>query len=332
MYATDESTAQFAARHAEYSAAGFYREMLGLHVSSLGLGTNLGLPGEAGNRAYECAIAAAFEGGINFFDTAINYRDQDSERALGNALRQLPREQAVISTKAGFLIPGAIPQNLDPGGVVAGMHSMAPSFLEHQIECSLANLGVDSIDIFYLHNPETQLGFCSQQQLDERLLAAFECLERQAERGTIRHYGVATWEGLRKRGALSLPRLVELAVRAGGENHHFHVVQLPFNLGMVEAYLERPEGVLDAAARLGIAVVASATLLQARLIGQMPESFVRLLPGLVTDAQRAIQFTRSTPGISVALVGMSDPAHVAENLGVARTVPLDPATYKRLYQ
>ena len=61
-------------------------------------------------------------------------------------------------------------------------------------------------------------------------------------------------------------------------------------------------------------------------------AFLALLPGLETDAQRAIQFTRSTPGIAVALVGMGQAKHVEENLGVARARPATLAEYQRLYQ
>src|SRR6185295_8233166 len=97
-------------------------------------------------------------------------------------------------------------------------------------------------------------------------------------------------------------------------------IQLPFNLGMVEAFVDRPENVLEGAARLGIAAVASASISQGRALANMPDTVAQVLPGL-TDAQRAIQFTRSTPGISVALVGMGRTGHVAENLGVARVPP-----------
>jgi aryl-alcohol dehydrogenase-like predicted oxidoreductase len=64
----------------------------------------------------------------------------------------------------------------------------------------------------------------------------------------------------------------------------------------------------------------------------MPDEVAALLPGLSTDAQRAIQFTRSTPGIAVALVGMGRREHVVENLGVARVPPVDPRQYRRFYQ
>jgi predicted aldo/keto reductase-like oxidoreductase len=101
---------------------------------------------------------------------------------------------------------------------------------------------------------------------------------------------------------------------------------------MVEAFVDRPESVLEAAARLGIVSVAAATLSQAKVLANMPDSVQQLLPGLSTDAQRAIQFTRSTPGISVALVGMSRREHVMENLGVAKMHPAAREDYLRLYQ
>ena len=136
----------------------------------------------------------------------------------------------------------------------------------------------------------------------------------------------------RQKGALSLPRMVELAAQAGGPNHHFRYIQLPFNVEMVEAFVEKPESVLDAALRLGVAAVASAALSQTRVLAQMPERLVEQLAGLATNAQRAIQFTRSTPGIASALVGMSRRAHVVENLGVARVAPIARDEYVRLYQ
>ena len=65
----------------------------------------------------------------------------------------------------------------------------------------------------------------------------------------------------------------------------------------------------------------------------MPEAVAEQLPGLATDAQRAIQFTRSTPGIAVALVGMGRREHVLENLGVAARPAGHAATqYLRLYR
>jgi aryl-alcohol dehydrogenase-like predicted oxidoreductase len=323
MYATAEGTARYVERYPEYRDAGFYRTVLGLKVSSLGIGTYFD--------ATEGALIAAGEGGINFFDTAINYRRQQSERDIGAALRKLQRDEIVVCTKAGFLTPDAIPDFLESDDVVGGTHSMAPRFLEDQIERSLSNLGVETIDVFYLHNPETQLAFRRPDEFENRLRRAFGQMEQLVDQEKIRWYGCATWDGLRKR-ALSLPRLAEIAQEEGGPEHHFRFIQLPFNLGMVEAYLDRPESLLESAARLGIAVVASATLMQTRVLANMPDAVQELLPGLTSDAQRAIQFTRSTPGILVALVGMGRREHVLDNLGVAAVRPTTPEEYLRLYQ
>jgi len=332
MPATAEGTARFVSRHPDHYAAGFYRTVFDLQVSSLGVGTYLGATDDASDRAYTEALIAAGEGGINFFDAAINYRNQRSERAIGAALERLERDEIVVSTKAGFLTPGAVPDFLKPADVAGGMHSMEPGFLADQIERSRANLRVDTIDIFYLHNPETQLGFCSRADFEERARRAFAMLERLAGEGKIRWYGAATWDGFRKDNALDLTRLAQIAAEEGGAGHRFRFIQLPFNLAMVEAFAGHPESVLETAARLGMAVVASATLMQARMLGQMPDALHGLLPGLATDAQRAIQFTRSTPGITVALVGMGRREHVEENLGVARVAPATRDQYLRLYQ
>src|SRR5580658_3119128 len=332
MFATSEGTVRYRDRFAAFREAGFYRTVFGLEVSSLGIGTYLGNVDDATDRAYTDALIAAGEGGINFFDSAINYRDQRSERCIGAALKQMQRDEVAICTKAGFLTPGAVPDSLRREDVVGGMHCMAPDFLSDQIERSRANLGVDTIDVFYLHNPETQLGFVDRAEFDARIRRAFAHLERLAGEGKIRWYGAATWEGFRKKGALSLERLAEIAVEEGGPEHHFRFIQLPFNLNMVEAFVERPESVLEAAARLGIAAVASATLMQKQVLAHMPAKVAQQLPGLATDAQRAIQFTRSTPGISVALVGMSHREHVIENLGVAAILPAARENYVRLYQ
>ncbi len=337
-FARLEGTALFARRHSGPANCGFYRQFEGLQISTLGLGTYLGNPDDVTDIAYRDAVITAVRGGINFLDTAINYRHQRSERSIGAALAQIftagdtQRDQIIVATKAGFLTPGAVPEFLRPDDVVSGMHSMHPDFLADQIGRSRVNLGLDTIDIFYLHNPETQLGLVSRDEFERRVRLAFTKLETLVADGRIRNYGTATWDGYRMpagKPALDLARLIEIATEVGGAQHHFRFVQLPFNFAMPEAFTN---GVLDLAARSGIAVVASATLLQARLARDLPEGLAGRFPGLLTDAQRAIQFTRSTPGILAALVGMSRSAHVAENLAVAGVPPLTADAYRDLYQ
>ncbi len=73
---------------------------------------------------------------------------------------------------------------------------------------------------------------------------------------------------------------------------------------------------LDAARELGITVMASASIMQGRLARNLPDFVAAAFSGLETDAQHALQFVRSTPGIATALVGMTSPYHLAENLAL----------------
>ena len=74
---------------------------------------------------------------------------------------------------------------------------------------------------------------------------------------------------------------------------------------------------LQAAAELGVSIVASASLMQSRLTSGLPPAVQDSFPKLATDAQRAIAFVRSLPGVSSALVGMRTSGHVSENIGAA---------------
>jgi aryl-alcohol dehydrogenase-like predicted oxidoreductase len=335
------------------AAKGHFRDASGqLTVSSIGIGTYLGEPDPATDRAYTASVIAAAEGGINFIDTAINYRLQRSERSIGAALRALvekgfSREEFVICTKAGFLTPDSdmpddpnayfVSEYFQPGifraeEIAAGCHCMAPKFLHNQLERSRKNLGLECIDVFYLHNPETQLGEVSAQGFARRIKEAFEFLESAVEEGKIGAYGLATWNGFREepraRGYLSLEAMVGIAREVAGENHHFRFVQLPLNLAMPDALTKANQvaqgktvAMVQAARMFGITLVASASLLQGKLLYQLPAQVAQTF-GLSTDAERALQFVRSVPGLTTGLVGMSSPGHVIANL---RLVPIEPA-------
>lgn len=339
-HATPQGTTRYTARHSPFRDAAFYRDAQGLGVASLGIGSYLGAMSDEADASYTSSMLAALRSGINFVDTSLNYRHQRSERAIGQAIGQLAsageidRAEYVVCTKAGYLIRGALPENLRAEDVAGGMHSIAPAFLRDQLERSRVNLGLETIDVFYLHNPESQLEHVDREQFYARVRAAFATCEELAAEGKIQFYGAATWQGFRAPGKLSLARMASIAREIAGESHRFRFIQLPFNLGMTEAFTQRNEegaGVLGVARELGVTVVASASLLQARLTSELPEPLVRRL-GSGTDAQRAIQFTRSTPGISVALAGMSKPEHVAENLGIAAAPPLTAEQYLAVYE
>jgi predicted aldo/keto reductase-like oxidoreductase len=87
----------------------------------------------------------------------------------------------------------------------------------------------------------------------------------------------------------------------------------------------------EAARRLGVYVMASASILQGQLAKNLPPMVAANLPGLATDAQRAVQFVRSTPGIGTALVGMKSIAHVEESAGVAAVPPRAWTEFQRFF-
>jgi aryl-alcohol dehydrogenase-like predicted oxidoreductase len=351
--ATSEGTARCRERFAATLAPDHFQQRLGLWLSSIGLGTYLGEPDAEDDRAYERTAGAALLAGCNVLDTAINYRFQRSERSLGAAFAALigagriSRDEFVVATKGGFIPFDAdapsdpqawIDKTLIRSGVatpqeiVAGCHCMAPKYIDHQFEASRANLGLETIDIYYVHNPETQLETVGRSEFLARLQAAFEILERKAREGKLGVYGVATWDGLRtapaERGHLPLAEIVGAAERAatvaGSRSHHFGAVQLPLNLAMPEAILKptqtaagEPVPLLAAAAHHGLVVMASASILQGHLIRRMPAQLSEKIPGGRSLAQKAIQWVRSAPGLTTALVGMKSLRHLEENLGLA---------------
>jgi aryl-alcohol dehydrogenase-like predicted oxidoreductase len=361
-FATSDGTKKYAARFAGRAAAGHFREQQGLWLSSIGIGTYLGEADARTDQHYTKAIVAAVEAGANVIDSAINYRLQRSERSVRAALEQLARrgfarEELLICTKGGFLTPDSdMPADaneyfqreyvatniLREGDVAAGCHSMAPRFIADQLERSRRNLGIETIDVYYLHNPETQLGEVPREMFNNRVRAAFEFLESAAAAAKIRYYGMATWNAFRQtenaQDYLSLAAMESLARDVAGASHHFRFVQLPCNLGMTEA-LTRSNQPLDArrvpmvetAHKLGITLVASAALLQGQLSRGLP-SFVVSALGLQNDVERALQFVRSTPGITTALVGMSRVEHVRANLALAGVSPASQDEFSKLFE
>ena len=362
--ATPEGTTHYRDRFKDLAAENHFRLEQDLWLSSIGIGTYLGNPDTDTDDRYTASIVRAVQLGANVIDTASNYRFQRSERSIGKALATLIKEhgfnrnELVICTKGGYLpFDGSPPKDVRayvedtfvrPGiaslsDIVAGSHCMTPSYLQHQLDQSLTNLGVECIDVYYIHNPESQLGSVPEAEFYERLRRAFEMLESNIASGKLRMYGVATWNGFRQApgsaGYHSLLRIVEIARKVGGESNGFSFIQLPFNLAMPEALtlvnqeLEKGERgtLLEAAAALGVTVVSSASILQGRVAHSLPETVREPLGSLATDALTAIQFVRSTPGITTALIGMSNVKHVEENLQLAHIEPAHRNDFARLF-
>ncbi len=349
--ATQLGTAHYRERFKD-AASGHFREAQNLLFSSIGIGTYLVNPDDETDRLYAEAVVRAVELGANVIDTAANYRFQRSELSIGAALIELGnrgfrRDEIIVCTKGGYLpFAGSPPRDVRQyvedtfiktgitgwGDIAGGSHCMSPRYLENQLEQSLVNMNLSCSDVYYVHNPESQLSAVSHDEFWRRLRAAFEFLEQSVASGKIKNYGVATWNGFRaepdSQSYHSLESMVEIAREIAGDAHHFRFIQLPVNLAMPEALFFQNQklgdeyvSTVEAAQAFGINVIASGSIMQGQIAQGLPESIRHSLGSLASDAQAGIQFVRSAPGITTALVGMSHEAHVEENLELARVPP-----------
>ena len=362
--ATRSATRAYRDRFYERFARTYFRRFADCLVSSVGIGTYLGDATDDADRRYHEAVVDALESGINVVDTAVNYRHQRSERVVGRAIADadVDREAIMLSTKGGFVpFNGERPRDaaafieseyLDTGVVDADDlvmgNAITPDFLEWSLERSLSNLGLDTVDLYYVHNPEAQLARFDRKTAYDRLEDVFTRLEERAAAGDLRHYGVATWEAFRvppdHKKHLSLPEVVAraraAADRARTTGTHFRAVQLPFNVHMADAFTLAahesaggPRSALSFAREAGLDIFTSASILQGDLAdaGEMPEAVEAKLAG-DTPAQRAINFARSAPGVTSALVGTGSPEHVAENVGAGEHPPMGADAFDEVFE
>ncbi|MEM2113446.1 MAG: aldo/keto reductase [Candidatus Nitrosocaldus sp.] len=350
-YATREGTSRFRARHEGRSTAiGHFKQFGEYMLTSIGMGTYLGKADDATDALIIDAIKRSVgEGAINVIDTAINYRFQKSERAVGKAIKELVeqgacrRDEIFISTKNGYLTHDAdlsmdfweyIHSNLIRTGVIkaedisSGYNCIKVSYLDDQLRRSLKNMQLECIDLIYLHNAaEEQLPDLGRERFMQILKEAFEFYEAKRREGLIRYYGMATWDCFRVEPSnpmhINMKDLVDTAGGIAGEGHGFRFIQLPFNMAMHEAATFKNQiidgnnyTVMEAASLLGINIFTSVPLLQGRLLHRDVMGIVKA----ETPALACLQFARSSSAIP--LVGQKKMAHVEENIRIARVPPL----------
>jgi aryl-alcohol dehydrogenase-like predicted oxidoreductase len=355
-HATPKGTGEFAA--SSPASESNYRTFDSLMLSSVGMGTYLGEHDDATDAAVKDAVTESVRRGVNVLDTAINYRSQKAERALGRAVSEMVQNGAVareglfVSTKGGYVTAdGDAPSDfweyvqkqyvqrgvIGPGDISAGYHCMSISFLEDQLRRSLDNLNMECVDLLYLHNAVEGQKEMPREELHRRLYEIMEWYESQRREGRIRYYGLATWDCFRVPPGdpqhLSLEEVTGMAERAGGPDHGMKFVQLPFNMYLDQA-LRRPTQrlrggtapFLEVARALGVGVFTSVPFMQGKLLapGVLPEF------GEGPPSVRSLQFLRSAPGVLAPLVGHKTPAHVAENLAVMGAPPLTPDQFDSL--
>ncbi|MBH0189579.1 MAG: hypothetical protein HP493_12300 [Nitrospira sp.] len=301
--ATVQGTAAYAARMIGLAgdatlASGFTSfGTTGLTTTRLGFGTYRVHTQEADHRD---ALKKALQASCNVLDTSTNYMDGDSERAVGTVLAELiasgelRREEVVVVSKIGY-VQG---ENLKlaearehsgrpyPDMVKYGdgiWHCIHPEFLADQLALSLDRLGLLTLDVCLLHNPEYFLSEAMHRgeqdlaalraQFYSRLEQAFTYCESQVAAGRLQYYGVSSntvTAPAERAEATSLAAMVDAAhaaaKSAGLDTHHFRFLQLPMNLFESGAALTANTGaagrqtVLEYAQQAGVAVLVNRSL------------------------------------------------------------------------
>ncbi len=266
--ATVEGSARYAARMVNQPRAGGrfahgYTPFgsTGLTASRLGFG---GYRVDDSDPEHRRALTHALEAGVNVIDTSTNYMDGGSERIIGTVLREMvnkhavSRDEVIVVSKIGY-VQG---QNLKeanareqagrpyPDMVKYGdgmWHCIHPQFLADQLDASLDRLGLATLDVCLLHNPEYALSEAarngatsvadSRTRFYNRIEQAFTYFESQVASGRIKWYGVSSNTVGRDREhpeAVSLFHLLSAASGAaaalGMTRHRFAVLQCPMNL------------------------------------------------------------------------------------------------------
>ncbi len=352
-FATVEGTFSYIKKFPKY-LKDFYNFNGDFFISSLGLGSFRKEPYREENylkqvNFYE-STKTALKNGINFIDTASVYRYQESEKEIGKALyemmkkKEISRENFIVSSKAGF-IPLEFPFPKNPyewidkkiiktglakkEEIIADQHCMNPKFLEWSLNNSLKNLNLDTIDIFFLHNPETELGYIKKETVIEKIKKAFEFFEEMVEKKKIRYYGIASWNAFlyeeNHPEYLSLKEMTDIA-KSIKKDHHFKYIQTPFNLAKPHMlnYVNQlgKDGkyytLFQAAKSYGIYIINSSPLLQMNLFKRKFNEKIKKLTYTLnlSDILTALQFARSNGALSTVF-GSINPNHIKENILLA---------------
>jgi len=308
----------------------------GWRVSEIGFGGARigGLLAQDGGRASSLkTLEAACDAGINFFDTADMYSQGESETLVGKAFRK-KRDKVFIATKGGYCLPRqkrliqlikpfakpivqalglrrrAVPASRS--GTVS--QDFSPGYLRGAVEASLQRLQTDYIDLYQMHSPpRTEL-------TGARLQDALGLLAQLKTEGKIREYGIALDSVYDAEHCLDMVGLASL--------------QMPFGLMDLQA-LE--DGVFDKVFGCQLGIIARGCFGGGALKQSLTEADLRAVEPQWERAlqikrvagqlrrsplEAALQFALSIEQISVTILGMRTPEHVATNLQYYAARPL----------
>ena len=315
----------------------FGRTGLRLSVLGFGCGAVGGLMVRADPRDQERAIARAIAAGVNYFDTAVQYGNGESEKNLGRVLQRLKPGNVAVGTKVR--LPSA-----DFGGIA---DAVAKS-----LEASLARLRLDRVDIFHLHNAITATGGGEALSVRQVLGDVVPAFERLRQQGKTRFLGLTAIGD-----TAALHQVIDARV--------FDSAQVVYNMLNPSAAAALPANypaqdygrLFDHTRAAGVGVVGIRVLAGGALSGSAerhpiasppPEPIgsamrydadivrARRLMPLVKEGfaasltEAATRFALSHPAMGTILVGMATPQQFEDALAAVQKGSLPPAALERL--
>ncbi len=315
----------------------FGRSGMRLSVLGFGCGAVGGLMVRGDPADQERAISRALEVGVNYFDTAVQYGNGESEKNLGRILHKLKPANIVVGTKV------RLPES-DYGRIGAAIAA--------SLDASLARLRLERVDIFHLHNSITATGGGPALSVAQVLGEVVPAFERARQQGKIRFPGLT---GVGDTAAL------HQAIDSGA----FYSAQVVYNMLNPTAAVALPANypaqdyarLFDHTQAAGVGVVGIRVLAGGALSGSAerhpiaspaPEPIgsafgydadiarARRLAPLVTEGfaasltEAATRFAISHPAMGTILVGMATPQQFEDALAAVLKGPLPPAALERL--
>jgi len=310
----------------------------GLQVSALSLGSWVTYHNQVDTNAARELLAAAMDGGINFFDNAEAYAGGNSELVMGEAIRALkwPRLNYIVSTKFFWGLERE-------GHATNRKDTLNRKYLMHAIDGSLSRMGLDFIDLVYCHRPDPHT------PIEETVWAMSDMISR----GKALYWGTSEWSAADIRAAWDI-----------AERHHLHkpVMEQPqYNLfhrkRVEEEYARLYEDI-------GLGLTTWSPLASGMLTGKyragVPEGSRGAMPSMgflvkgLTDAaknaavtqlapvaaeldcslaQLAIAWAVRNPCVSTVIMGASRLSQLQDNLGALAVLPrLTPEVLARIDQ
>jgi len=290
----------------------------GLKVSEISLGSWVTFGTQVDEKKAVSLLQAAYEHGINYFDNADIYADGKAEIIMGQAIKDLPRTELVLSSKVFW------PTSTGPNG-----RGLSRKHVMESVHASLKRMNVDYLDLYFCHryDPDTPI---------EEVVRTMNILIQQ---GKILYWGTSEWEASQVARAYGIARQYNLIPPTMDQPQYnlLHrkrvedqLMPLSRELGIgLTTFSPLAYGILTGKYNEGIPEGSRASLenygwVRDRITPERIER-VKKLQAIakdlgVTSGQLAIAWILRRKEVSTVITGASHPEQLDENLGAAEIV------------